>query len=171
MSLDRRSFLKTGAAAASLAALGSLSSLAAQAAGEKKFKISFAAWSINRSFRKDWVCLDLPRIVREWLDLDGLEFVNSHFELPTYNYLKDLKKRLGDYGVTPVLIMCDDDGDCFGTWSEFCSDGIDCTFDECDGPLAEDCRHKVKPGWCLVDGECFEDGVIDPLRPPGTSPA
>lgn len=61
--------------------------------------------------------------------------------------------------------LCDDDGDCFGTWSEFCSDGIDCTFDECDGPLAEDCRHKVKPGWCLVDGECFEDGVIDPLRP------
>lgn len=111
MSLDRRSFLKTGAAAASLAALGSLSSLAAQTAVEKKFKISLAAWSINRSFRKDWVCLDLPRIVREWFDLDGLEFVNSHFDLLTYNYLKDLKKRLGDYGVTPVLIMCDDDGD------------------------------------------------------------
>lgn len=112
MNLDRRSFLKSGAlAAASVAALGSLGNLAAQAAGEKKFKISLAAWSLNNEFRKTWVCLDLPRIVREQFDLDGLEFVNSHFELPTYEYLKDMKKRLGDYGVTPVLIMCDDDGD------------------------------------------------------------
>jgi len=112
MTLDRRSFLKSGAAAAaSLAAFGSLNSLAAQGAAEKKFKISLAAWSLVRDYKKTWVNLDLPRIVREEFDLDGLEFVNSFFELPTYNYLQDLKKRLGDYGVTPVLIMCDDDGD------------------------------------------------------------
>jgi len=98
MNLDRRSFLKSGAlAAASVAALGS-SETSPPGAGEKKFKISLAAWSLNGEFRKTWVCLDLPRIVREEFDLDGLEFVNSHFELPTYNYLKDMKKRLGDYG-------------------------------------------------------------------------
>lgn len=112
MKLNRRSFLKSGAlAAASVAATGSLGSLAAQGAGEKKFKISLAAWSINRYFRQTWVNLDLPRIVREEFDLDGLEFVNSHFDLPTYNYLRELKKRMGDYGVEPVIIMCDDDGD------------------------------------------------------------
>lgn len=60
---------------------------------------------------------------------------------------------------------CDADGECFGTWSEFCDDGIDCTFDECDGVLEEDCRHDVKPGWCLVDGFCIEDGGVDPLQP------
>lgn len=60
---------------------------------------------------------------------------------------------------------CDRDGDCFGTLSEFCSDGLDCTFDQCDGPLAEDCDHPVKPGWCLVNDACVEDGAIDPMLP------
>lgn len=115
--VSRRSFLKNGlAAGTALAGLGAAaSSLKAQAestAGKKeRFKISLAAWSLQPWFNKEWTNLDLPRIVREEFGLDGLEFVNSFFELPRYDYLKDLKKRADDYGVRLWLIMCDDDGD------------------------------------------------------------
>jgi L-ribulose-5-phosphate 3-epimerase len=114
--LNRRDLLKGSIAAGGvLAAFGGQSSLveplSAATGADKKFKISLAAWSINSTFRKEWTCLDLPRIVREDFGLDGLEFVNSHFDLPRYNYLNDLKKRADDYGVKLVLIMCDDEGD------------------------------------------------------------
>ncbi|HUU29186.1 MAG TPA: TIM barrel protein [archaeon] len=113
--LNRRNFLKStasvGAALAAMGAEGAFTKAASQNPGTKKFKISLAAWSLNRDFKKTWVNLDLPRIVREEFDLDGLEFVNTFFDLPLYGYLKELKKRAEDYGVKLVLIMCDDEGD------------------------------------------------------------
>ena len=109
--LNRRRFFKDSIlASGALAALGTQNTPTGTAAG-KKFKISLAAWSINRWFNEEWTNLDLPRIVREDFGLDGLEFVNSHFELPRSDYLKDLKKRAADYGVELVLIMCDGEGD------------------------------------------------------------
>lgn len=108
--LNRREFMAAGAAVAA-AALGGALPAAAQGSKGKKFKISLAAWSIHTLFNKEWKNIDLPRIVREEFDLDGIEFVNSFFALPRYDYLKDLKKRCADYGVTPVLIMCDGEGD------------------------------------------------------------
>ena len=116
--LNRRSFFKNSiAAGGALAALGAQDHLIESASANtgspagKKVKISLAAWSLNSTFKKEWTNLDLPRIVGEELGLDGLEFVNSHFDLPRYGYLKDLKKRAGDYGVDLVLIMCDGEGD------------------------------------------------------------
>ncbi|MEA1996760.1 MAG: TIM barrel protein, partial [Gemmatimonadota bacterium] len=111
--LNRRDFLKKSLAAggALVTAAAGGQAIAAAAENGKKFKISLAAWSLNTWFEKEWVNLDLPRIVREDFGLDGLEFVNSFFELPRYDYLKDLKKRADDYGVDLVLIMCDDEGD------------------------------------------------------------
>ncbi len=110
--LDRRSFLKSGAALGALAALGAAGlPAAARAAAEPKFKISLATWSLQRSFQKDWTLLDLPKICREQYGIDGLELVNSHFDLPREPYLKDYKQRCEDHGITTVLIMCDDDGD------------------------------------------------------------
>jgi len=74
--------------------------------------ISLAAWSLVREFRqKKWKNLDLPRICREDFDINGLEFVNTFFEVPTYNYLKRLKRNAEDYNVKLVLIMVDDEGD------------------------------------------------------------
>ncbi|HLA40994.1 MAG TPA: sugar phosphate isomerase/epimerase family protein [Candidatus Glassbacteria bacterium] len=109
--VTRRNFFRNAlAATGALAAFGPSLAMAQQAK-EKKFKISLAAWSLQPWFNKEWVNLDLPRIVREEFDLDGLEFVNSFFELPRYDYLNDLKKRASDYGVQFVLIMCDDEGD------------------------------------------------------------
>lgn len=113
-SLNRRNFLKSAAVSSALAAIGvegALGQASSPKAGGKKFNISLAAWSLNRDFRKTWVNLDLPRIVREDYGIDGLEFVNNFFEVPTYRYLNQLKDQAAKYGVTPVLIMCDDEGD------------------------------------------------------------
>ena len=97
MDLNRRQWL---AAAAALPA-------AAQTAQDR---ISLAQWSFNRSFRAGvWKNLDMPKIVRERAGLDALEFVNQFFENPTLGYLRRLKENLAEAGVTPVLIMVDDE--------------------------------------------------------------
>ncbi|MGC8760233.1 MAG: sugar phosphate isomerase/epimerase family protein [Bryobacteraceae bacterium] len=97
MDLNRRQWL---AAATALPA-------AAQTAQDR---ISLAQWSFNRSFRAGvWKNLDMPKIVRERAGLDALEFVNQFFENPTLGYLRRLKHNLADAGVTPVLIMVDEE--------------------------------------------------------------
>ena len=89
---------------------------AAAAAWQARDRISLAQWSFNRSFRAGvWKNLDMPRIVREKAGLDALEFVNQFFENPTLGYLRRLKKSLADAGVTPVLIMVDDEDPTAGT--------------------------------------------------------
>lgn len=71
-----------------------------------------ASWSLNRSFRVGkWKNLDLPKILRETLQINGLEYVNSFFENPTMRYLQQLKRNCEDHGVTSVLIMVDGEGD------------------------------------------------------------
>lgn len=75
--------------------------------------ISLAAWSLNRSFfvEKKWTNLDLPRICREQLGINGIEFVNQFFENPTIRYLQQLKRNGATHGVNFVLIMVDSEGD------------------------------------------------------------
>ncbi|MFH1067987.1 MAG: sugar phosphate isomerase/epimerase family protein [Candidatus Glassbacteria bacterium] len=110
---NRRDFL----ASAGLVSAAALTAAAAQGqtpgapAGNKKFKISLAAWSLHRSWRSTWFNLDLPMIARQRFGIDGVEFVNSFFDLPRSDYLKELKKRAEDNGVTLVLIMVDGEGD------------------------------------------------------------
>ncbi len=109
---NRRTFLRTAAAAAgSLAALSAAGPLAAAPAGDKKFRISLAAWSLHRGFGKSWKNLDLPRIARQDFGIEGVEFVNSFFELPTHNYLQQLRREADSHGVELVLIMIDGEGD------------------------------------------------------------
>lgn len=73
-------------------------------------RVSLAQWSFNRSFRLGkWKNLDMPRIIREQLSIDALEYVNQFFELPTINYLRRLKRACEQNGVTSVLIMVDDE--------------------------------------------------------------
>ncbi len=104
MEMNRRQWLAAAATAASAAFL------------QLQDRISLAQWSFNRSFRAGvWKNLDMPRIVREKAGLDALEFVNQFFENPTLGYLRRLKKSLADAGVTPVLIMVDDEDPTAGT--------------------------------------------------------
>jgi sugar phosphate isomerase/epimerase len=93
--------------------LGSAAALAMPAAPAKKHDISLAAWSLSRSFfdHQKWKNLDLPRICREELGINGLEFVNQFFENPMLRNLRQLKKNADAYGVTLVRIMVDEEGD------------------------------------------------------------
>ena len=108
--ITRRSFIRSAMAAGGAAALSPVFSMAQQIK-KYDFKISLAAWSVQPWFNKTWTNLDLPRIVREDFGLEGIEFVNGYFALPRYRYLQELKKRCDDYGITPVLIMVDGEGD------------------------------------------------------------
>lgn len=79
-------------------------------------RISFAQWSINRSYRAGvWKTLEVPRIIKDKLGIDALEFVNQFFENPTLNYLRKVKKSCADAGVTPVQIMVDEEDPTAGT--------------------------------------------------------
>ena len=79
---------------------------------EVKDDISIAQWALVEEIRAGkWKNLDFPRIAREDFGVNGIEFVNTLFEVPTEGYLKKLKKNAEDNGVKMVLIMCDDEGD------------------------------------------------------------
>ena len=119
-SFTRRSFMR--GAAAGGAALGlSWDLRPARAAGSGQpeagkigdFKISLAQWSLHKAlFTKQTSNLDFPKIARETYDIDGVEFVNQFFKDKAQDsaYLKDLKGRAKDHGVTCVLIMIDGEG-------------------------------------------------------------
>lgn len=74
--------------------------------------ISLAQWALVEEIREGkWKNLDFPKVAREDFGLNGIEFVNTLFEVPTVNYLNQLKKNAEDQGVTMVLIMVDAEGD------------------------------------------------------------
>ncbi len=86
---------------------------------EVKDDISIAQWALVEEIKAGkWKNLDFPRIAREDFDVNGIEFVNTLFEVPTEGYLKKLKKNAADHRVTMVLIMCDDEGDGCGDTKE-----------------------------------------------------
>jgi sugar phosphate isomerase/epimerase len=58
-----------------------------------------------------WTTLDFPKLAREEFDINGIEFVNTLFEVPHIDYLNQLKENADSYGVTMVLIMVDAEGD------------------------------------------------------------
>ncbi len=79
---------------------------------EMKDDISIAQWALVEEVRAGkWKTLDFPRVAREDFGVNGIEFVNTLFEVPTEDYLKKLKQNAKDHGITMVLIMCDAEGD------------------------------------------------------------
>lgn len=77
-----------------------------------KDDISIAQWALVREIREGkWKNSEFPRIAREDFDINGIEFVNTLFELPTYSHLKTLQRNAEKYNVTMVLIMVDDEGE------------------------------------------------------------
>ncbi len=74
--------------------------------------ISLAQWALVGEMKAGkWKNLDFPKIAREDFGLNGIEFVNTLFEVPTNSYLNQLKKNADDHGVSMVLIMVDAEGD------------------------------------------------------------
>jgi L-ribulose-5-phosphate 3-epimerase len=118
--MSRRLFLGGTAASGALLSLGSRVALAAAESGKPEagtigdFKISLAEWSLhNALYAKKVDNLDFPKIAREDYGIEGVEFVNQFFKDKAHDsaYLKELKKRANDFGVTCVLIMIDGEGD------------------------------------------------------------
>jgi len=111
----RRNFIKKTAllSAAALTAPALIRPLKAIATPRMNYDdISLAEWALVDEIRAGkWKNLDFPRIAREDFGINGIEFVNSLFEVPTANYLNQLKQNAADNGVTMVLIMCDYEGD------------------------------------------------------------
>jgi len=74
--------------------------------------ISLAQWALVQEIRDGkWKNLDFPRIAREDFGINGIEFVNTLFEVPTVSYLNQLKNNADEHGVKMVLIMIDAEGD------------------------------------------------------------
>ena len=79
---------------------------------DMKDDISLAQWALVQEVRDGkWKTLDFPKVAREDFDLNGIEFVNTLFEVPTITYLNQLKENADDHGVEMVLIMVDAEGD------------------------------------------------------------
>lgn len=77
------------------------------------FQISLAQWSLNRAIDgRTLDPLDFATIARRDFDIDAIEYVNQFYRGRTADgeYLKQLRKRADDSGVTSVLIMCDGEG-------------------------------------------------------------
>jgi sugar phosphate isomerase/epimerase len=127
--MTRRGFVRGALAGGAALGLGIRPTRAADVTGNPPagkigdFKISLAEWSLHNSlFKKDVALknfgrevtnLDFPKIAREQFGIEGVEFVNQFFKDRAHDsqYLKDLKARASDNGVTCVLIMIDGEGD------------------------------------------------------------
>lgn len=77
------------------------------------FKISLAEWSLHRALQANQMTnLDFPVRAKKDFNISAVEYVNQFFKdkATDTTYLKELKKRCDDNGVTSVLIMCDGEG-------------------------------------------------------------
>jgi sugar phosphate isomerase/epimerase len=114
-SLNRRTFLKSAAAAGSALGLGVSTANTLFAAKEDNplFNISLAEWSLHRAIGKGELDnLDFPAFAKNQFGINAVEYVNAFFKDKATDkaYLTDLKKRCADNGVKSVLIMCDGEG-------------------------------------------------------------
>jgi L-ribulose-5-phosphate 3-epimerase len=112
-SLNRRTFLKSTAAAGAAIGLGTAPAFAAEEKASPLFKISLAQWSLHRMLKdKKLDNLDFPAFTKKTFGIEAVEYVNQFFKDKANDdaYLKDLKKRAADEGVTNVLIMIDGEG-------------------------------------------------------------
>jgi sugar phosphate isomerase/epimerase len=115
--VSRRKFLKTAAAVIPVAAVAKPTTLLAGMSDppsqDMLFKISLAEWSLHRTlYAGELDNLDFPKTARVDYGLDAIEYVNSFFKdkAEDRGYLKELKGRADDHGVSSLLIMCDGEG-------------------------------------------------------------
>ncbi|MFN0129167.1 MAG: sugar phosphate isomerase/epimerase family protein [Verrucomicrobiales bacterium] len=104
----RRRFLTT-----SVLAVPALPAILRAEETKPLFEISLAQWSLHRAHQGGKMKnLDFPAAAKKDYGISGVEFVNQFWkdQAKDQSYLKDLKQRCTDNGVTAVLIMCDDEG-------------------------------------------------------------
>src|SRR4051812_44888396 len=109
--MNRRDFLKAGAAAGVAAVTPLLQPQLSTAEKEPLFKISLAEWSFHQAlFAKKLDHLDFPKTAKQDYGINAIELVNQFFmdKAKDKKYLAEFKKRAEDLGVRILLIMCDD---------------------------------------------------------------
>ena len=77
------------------------------------YTISLAQWSLHRTLQAGKLDnLDFAKVTKEEFGIDTIEYVNTFFKSKAEDmkYLKELKKRAKDLGVTTNLIMVDGEG-------------------------------------------------------------
>jgi len=116
--VNRREFLSRFMAATAASSFVVPAKRAVSAAGLAGLKrpakddISLAQWALVGEIRAgEWKNSDFPRIAREDFDINGIEFVSTLFELPTYSYLNRLRRNAEKHNVAMILIMVDDEGE------------------------------------------------------------
>jgi L-ribulose-5-phosphate 3-epimerase len=114
--LTRRNFMRTSLSMGAGCLLGpSVFNMQMAHAGSvqiRKNDISLAQWALVNEIREGkWKTLDFARVAREDFNLNGIEFVNTLFEVPTHNYLNQLKRNASNHEVEMVLIMVDAEGE------------------------------------------------------------
>ncbi len=84
----------------------------------RDFKISYAAWSCHRAvFGGTIKMLDVPKMIRQEFDIDGLELVSTMLDDHTSSFsemkpsLDKLQKNAQDNNVSILLTMVDEEGD------------------------------------------------------------
>jgi L-ribulose-5-phosphate 3-epimerase len=88
-----------------------LAPLLASAQQPKWFQISLAEWSVHKAIHGGTLKnLEFPQLARDKYGIEGLEFVNTLWGVPTQGYLQRLKHNMNSTGTKGVLIMCDDEG-------------------------------------------------------------
>ena len=55
------------------------------------------------------------------------------------------------------------DGVCGGDSARDCDDAISCTTDTCND-VTDQCDNDIDPGYCLIGGTCYGEGVLDPAN-------
>ncbi len=125
---NRRMFLEGAIAGGALLSLGTRGLLAAEPTGKPEagkigdFKISLAEWSLHKWLYSDPLKMPngtsiSPRSPARSTGSRGSSSSTSSSRTKAHDseYLKDLKKRANDVGVTCVLIMIDGEGDLSAT--------------------------------------------------------
>jgi L-ribulose-5-phosphate 3-epimerase len=77
------------------------------------FKISLGEWAFHRAlFGKQMKHFNVARVTKEDCGIDAIEYSAQFFmdKAEDMDYLRELKQRASDYGVTPVLITVDNQG-------------------------------------------------------------
>ena len=108
--MRRRDFLKTTFVLAGGMSVPTLMSCKPKT---MNFDISLAEWSLHRALYSGEIDhLDFPKVAKENFGIDAVEYVNSFFfdKAEDGSYLKEMKNRADDLGVSSLLIMCDNEG-------------------------------------------------------------
>ncbi len=112
MDYTRRQFIKNSlTASAGAALLTKHSHLFASFRSSKRFKISLAEWSLNRTlFSGEINNLEFPVFTKNEFGINAVEYVSTFFAGTGKSYISELLQVTNDNGIANVLIMVDGEG-------------------------------------------------------------